>query len=326
MATISSILNHALTKPVDLSKVSMPDAVAVLRQEFGDDPYHGSFVHPEGDALDFYLSNHVVGLILAKNNVSTTLGRTEQHLLERYVERQSRSTLRAFAYLLLICSREMRHCHNSSATKCKITKDEKKVYDYMTETLMHHHGTAIAQTIWSGEVGFDLGVWSSVLEKVFRFGGFPGGYGGPNWADVALPLREYVHGVYTAEMMIDVVWTLCHNHGPIFNKGMFYHCHTHELLRILDVQRAGQVPQFKWEWEGGGMIGLWYGEFLAAAIDVFPELCEEPDFTLIKSTALHPALWSDVKYKTPGLKTVKPPAHGTGGVTIAQIKVDRDGA
>jgi hypothetical protein len=45
-------------------------------------------------------------------------------------------------------------------------------------------------------------------------------------------------------MMVDTVWTLSHNNGPIFNKGQFY-CHYNAalLVRILDVQRSGQVPE-----------------------------------------------------------------------------------
>jgi len=44
-------------------------------------------------------------------------------------------------------------------------------------------------------------------------------------------------------MMLDTVWTLAHNGGPIFNKGHFYTTYGHALYRILDVQRSGQVPE-----------------------------------------------------------------------------------
>jgi hypothetical protein len=43
-------------------------------------------------------------------------------------------------------------------------------------------------------------------------------------------------------MMLDTVWTLAHNGGPIFNKGYLYKCYSHTIIRILDVQRSGQIP------------------------------------------------------------------------------------
>jgi hypothetical protein len=53
-----------------------------------------------------------------------------------------------------------------------------------------------------------------------------------------------VWGRISAEMFLDTGFTLCHNGGPIFNKGMLYHhANKAELERILDVQRAGQIPQ-----------------------------------------------------------------------------------
>ena len=55
-------------------------------------------------------------------------------------------------------------------------------------------------------------------------------------------LVRFVSGEFSAEMMLDTVWTLAHNGGPIFNKGQFYAC-TANALRILDVQRSGQIPE-----------------------------------------------------------------------------------
>ena len=60
----------------------------------------------------------------------------------------------------------------------------------------------------------------------------------------AFSLASFVKGEFTAEMMLDTVWTLSHNNGPIFNKSVFYaHYDAANLLRILDVQRSGQVPE-----------------------------------------------------------------------------------
>ncbi len=320
MPTVNSILNVALTKTVDVSKVRMPDVCAVLRDQYGVDPYHGTFVKPETEALDFYLANHVVGLIRTKKGETKPLTNSEAELLTKYTERSNEMALRAFAYLLLICSREMRHMKNTNIMGMDLEQTEIKCGQFIHEHVKNGGGQNIANQIWNGAWNWPVGVWVTVLEKFFRNGSWNGGYGGKKWADVTLCMVEYVRGVYTAEMMVDVVWTLCHNGGPIFNKGMLYHTHGSELLRVLDVQRAGQVPQFEW----GALAGDWYSDFLDTARSVFPELGDEADIELIKQTAVHTALWGGNKYKTAGVKTIKEAVQGQGGVVVKTVKVDRD--
>jgi len=50
--------------------------------------------------------------------------------------------------------------------------------------------------------------------------------------------------VITQEMMIDTAYTLAHNNGPMFNKGMLYDHYGNDFKKILDVQRSGQIPEF----------------------------------------------------------------------------------
>ena len=68
-------------------------------------------------------------------------------------------------------------------------------------------------------------------------------YGGPNWGRVADAALAMVEGKSSLEMLIDVGYTLAHNGGPIFNKGMMYSLHNGYFLTILDVQRSGQIPE-----------------------------------------------------------------------------------
>jgi hypothetical protein len=89
----------------------------------------------------------------------------------------------------------------------------------------------------------DLGRYTDFLVKCFNEGQFTSGYGGKAWGAVAKVLRDYVWGGITAEMMMDTAFTLCHNNGPIFNKGMLYSSYSDEIYMILDVQRSGQIPK-----------------------------------------------------------------------------------
>jgi hypothetical protein len=76
---------------------------------------------------------------------------------------------------------------------------------------------------------------------MFYNGVFSPGFGGRAWGAIADCLVSFVDGTYSPEVMLDVVWTLCHNNGAIFNKGMFYESYTNTLYRILDIQRSGQI-------------------------------------------------------------------------------------
>jgi len=317
---IVDALNHALTAQVDISKLRLPKVVEVFNNFYGNNPFSGEHVMPEHSALDFYLANHVVALIRTKHSDAEQISEEEIELVESYVEKTNEAALRAFAYLLLICSRELRHCNGSSPKDCKITPEEKPAYDFIRQGGLNSTSANVANLVWDGNIDFEIGHWCSVLEKVFRRGSFPGGgFGGKNWANVALPLSEYVHGVYTAEMMIDTVWTLCHNNGPIFNKGMLYERHTANLYRILDVQRAGQVPNFQW----AGLTSEWYDNYLSRATKTFPELVEEPNIVAIKSTAVYPQIWSGPEYKVPGAKTIKEASNHGGGITTQKMEIDR---
>ena len=88
-----------------------------------------------------------------------------------------------------------------------------------------------------------IGKFCEALAWQFYHCKWAGGYGGKKWGVVTDCLVRFVKGEFSAEMMMDTVWTLSHNSGPIFNKGQFYGMYGHNLYRILDVQRSGQVPE-----------------------------------------------------------------------------------
>jgi len=79
------------------------------------------------------------------------------------------------------------------------------------------------------------------LTHSFNTGSFGGGYGGKPWGMIAHTLLNYVNGTISGEVFIDTAYTLAHNNGPMFNKGMMYDKYSSEFMVILDVQRSGQV-------------------------------------------------------------------------------------
>lgn len=199
---------------------------------------------PEVDALTFYMMNHAVSVIRSNHHPLQELGDALE-VLEAYHNALIPMATRMFLYLLVICTRESRH-----------TKDDK--HGPVLGLLRQQHGDAIADFHWSlrglssssaveklqnSPPDASLGSYTQFLYDVFKQGKYNNSYGGKAWAAVAKVLMDYVHGILSAEMMLDTAFTLAHNNGPIFNKGVLFDHYTSELIKILDVQRSGQVPK-----------------------------------------------------------------------------------
>jgi hypothetical protein len=204
----------------------------------------GKNAKPEREAMWFYGMNHGVALIAARRAPLQPLTVWENEFLNDYHGKMTDKAIRAFYYLVWICTREARH--NQS-----LAKDLPKIGELFGPE-MQQFFTAIK----GGESGISakflqetpkttIGNYCDALRWTFYHSKWSGGFGGKAWGQVTDCLCRFVKGEFTAEMMLDTVWTLCHNNGPIFNKGEFYECYDSKLtvLRVLDVQRSGQVPE-----------------------------------------------------------------------------------
>lgn len=200
--------------------------------------------HPEVDGIIFYMMNHAVSIVRQQYNQYEALG-DKLVVLEEYHRQLSYRSARMFFYLLLICTRESRHAKNDHDTK--MMQELRKQYG---DSIFDFHksikgsgSSGAASKLQTSPPDASLGQYTKFLCDVFYKGNYSSGYGGPAWGKVADVLRDYVNGVITAEMMMDTAFTLCHNNGPIFNKGMLFQSYTDEIYKILDVQRSGQIPQ-----------------------------------------------------------------------------------
>lgn len=198
---------------------------------------------PEREALWFYGMNHGVALISQRRASLEPLGTWEQGFLQAYHKELGPKAVRAFYYLLLICTREARH--NLSLKEHApwiVNKFGKAVADFFLS--IKGGEKEIWHALLNTPPDCTIGAYVGSLRWVFDHCKWHKAYGGPKWGRVADCLSKFVHGVYSAEMMLDTVWTLAHNGGPIFNKGMLYSMYNKtNLLRILDVQRSGQIPE-----------------------------------------------------------------------------------
>lgn len=197
---------------------------------------------PETDALWFYVQQHALSLAERNLDADEPMGDYEQYVKQYHSDGQ-RKVMRMFYYLLLITTRESRHA-KSGAGKTNLYKKYPNIVDFHKNYVQDSSATSAIQALIDNAPDITLGEYTNFLVNAFTMPGYNGGYGGKAWASIARPLNDFVQGKISAEILMDTAWTLEHNNGQIFNKGMLYHNGNSSVLhKILDVQRSGQVPQ-----------------------------------------------------------------------------------
>ena len=232
-----------LFKNQNLAATPMPQVIARLNSYMSG---HTNDANVEAGALSFYLLNQAFGLMTIKMDNKADLSSDSEKLAKMYLTSASDSSARLFYYILLIITREARHIHSSDSF---FTKLEKKYGTEVIAFVKHLKGqgsdTAVSRLRQGSKHLADttLGTYASCITDIFNQGSFSGGYGGKPWGNIAETLRKAVHGETSLEIMNDTAWTLAHNNGPMFNKGMLYQNYSPTIFKILDVQRAGMIPQ-----------------------------------------------------------------------------------
>jgi hypothetical protein len=230
-------------------------------------------VHPEAEAFKFYYANHVFSMIAGRYGPHEPLPEAVADLARAYVKIASDLTVRLAYYCILIITREARHMYNNPAAH-DLIKDKwgAPVANFLKSIRAAGEDAAVNKLRHSAPTT-SLGQFVSGITEAFFYPGiWSGGYGGPKWGKVAETLRSMIYGETTAEMFADTGFTLAHNGGPIFNKGMLYnHQNNTALFKLLDVQRSGQVPQLWNVVPAMRPAGSDFAGFVALASKLFPE-------------------------------------------------------
>ncbi|HNB53609.1 MAG TPA: hypothetical protein PK530_16795 [Anaerolineales bacterium] len=198
----------------------------------------------ESSALQFYLLNQAFGMLTMEVDQKADLNSAQENLAKLYLNTASESSARLFYYILLIITRESRHVYESETLYKALLKE------YGTEMVTFlklirgcNSSTAVDRLCKHTFTNTTLGQYVACMVDVFIKGKFSGGYGGKPWGNIAETLRKMVYGETSIEIMNDTAWTLAHNNGPMFNKGMLYESYSQEIYKVLDVQRGGMIPQ-----------------------------------------------------------------------------------
>lgn len=196
----------------------------------------------EQQAMEFYLMNHISQCIFSDGEAK--FNSNSEEFMQEYLQATSKLVARTFYYLLITTTREARHMGNYYDVEKQVEEECGKVTSDFVQSAIT--GTSSATNFESLEhcnKGIGIAQFVKALQIIYYKGSWGFSFGGKAWGAVTDCLYNYVTGVFTAEVMLDTVWTLCHNNGPIFNKPYLYNSYTEDLLKILDVQRSGQIPQ-----------------------------------------------------------------------------------
>lgn len=238
--TIAYQMTRPLVAKRDISKIELASITKVMKP-FVDQLQ--TKATPEEHAVNFYMLNHAFAQIRLQVLPEEPLKQEFMKIIDLYFKNNTEYAKYMFFYLLLICTRESRHCKNKEEQKERIVKDYGiTIWDFFNTPPME--SDMAAQKLLDKPLYAGIGKYTEHMVAVFNTGQYTSSYGGKAWGEVAECLHRYVIGEYSMEAMVDTAFTLCHNNGPIFNKGMLFKCYEKtQIETILDIQRSGQIPQ-----------------------------------------------------------------------------------
>lgn len=273
MATLDYFKSAILFKAQTLSDTPMPQVITQLNKYMGS---HSATASVEEEAILFYLLNQSYGLLSMNVDSKATLTENEEKLTRLYLQIASESSTRLFYYMLLIITREARHLHSSDTLYAKLEASYGVDMLNFIKKIRSQGEDSAVNSLKTGQTTLEtitLGQYVNCIVDVFNKGTWGGGYGGKPWGNIANTLLKFVNGDTSIEIMNDTAWTLAHNNGPMFNKGMLYKNYTPYLFKILDVQRAGMIPQLICEGIGANNT-LKIKEAYALVKQIFPQEVE----------------------------------------------------
>lgn len=210
--------------------------LATINKQWG-----GNGEHPDLNAIRFYALHQLVAGLRTQYTPNQQLPEWAAEILSLYVKELRSQHQTLVWYTLLIIMRELRHLKSSSqfygATPDRFSAEWITWSKNLADTTEEGSLNIMLSTLPDQ----DLGGLCENIAWSFDHGSFSGGYGGKPWGAIARTLARYLQGETSAEAFIDTAYTLAHNNGPMFNKGMIYLGYTGYFLMVLDLQRSGQI-------------------------------------------------------------------------------------
>ena len=240
--TLAGLKSSLLYKATAFSAIPVAEAAEKAKVFIQKAEASGITPRVEAEALTFYLLSHAMAELEKKYHPHEILPEQAQKLVAHYRNHVSDLFPRLVYYTLIVCTRESRHVTNKSAVKAHTDKVTTEYYPFLAN--LPSGSSSAASYFMNNPPKMSLGQYITAVSKVFHNGSFHGGYGGPAWGRIADALKKLVLGDISPLTFIDTAWTLAHNNGPMFNKGFLFGMSGKKIIKVLDIQRAGQIPQY----------------------------------------------------------------------------------
>lgn len=233
---LSDLLDHPLSRTCKFGVTAKDFSSALLEVNKNAKP-----VVPDTQAIRFYALNQIAGVLRKKFTKNEALPDWAVEAVSAYITELESQHARMVSYTFLVISREWRHLKNlatvSAVASQPYTPELKSLHPYIQDSTDES-----TLDSWLLKVpDMSLIDYCRCITHSFNTGSFKGGYGGKPWGNISSTLLKYVQGITSGEVFIDTAYTLAHNNGPMFNKGMQYQGYTSEFGTVLDVQRSGQM-------------------------------------------------------------------------------------
>jgi hypothetical protein len=205
-----------------------------------------NLANPCTEAVEFYTMNHLMTLLSQKYGKFEKLPDWAIPTCEKFHKVVAEQGCRMLYYMTLICTRESRHLSKTVGDEwwAKFVKKFGIESKNFHQKIAHTNSDFAAKGFMKHAPNLEFGKYLRGLADIFRAPfGFGGSFGGEPWANITETLAKCVEGETSLEVMLDTAYTLAHNGGPMFNKGMMYNQYDGYFIKILDVQRSGQMPE-----------------------------------------------------------------------------------
>lgn len=288
--SIPKTLDYYLSAPyfrkVDLRGLQLAPFLSQMRSNV---VVHSSVdkVSPDTEAIEFYCMNHLAAMIRRKFTPYEELPDWANKVMQQYLSMVVRQHRRLLYYTAIICTREARHGSSVSGDGIFVAQKANDDYKALYEKI-HDEGSLEAAEIFLNFKPTGSAVsYYSTIDTLFNEGHWSGGsFGGKPWGTVTTNLLRFLRGEISSEAMIDTAYTLAHNNGPIFNKGMLYSKYGNKFLTILDVQRAGQMPELVAEYADKGFslakMAPWLVECVQLVAGAMGEIYSKVDWQKVQ--------------------------------------------
>jgi hypothetical protein len=232
--TLARLATHPLREKRKIMVTAKQLATVLLAQDKQD-----ATAYPDFQAVRFYALNQMVAILSQKFTVNEKLPDWARDVVVAYERELVSQHRRLTWYTFLVISREFRHLKNPAAVF------KKTMYSQGVKDLIKYIKDSTSEgdlNTWLAQVPEDpLDKYAAQLTNAFNVGSWSSGYGGKPWGKISETFGRYMAGETSAEIFIDTAYTLAHNNGPMFNKGMLYMMYGSNFLTVLDVQRAGMI-------------------------------------------------------------------------------------